>query len=73
MKFVSSGQERIFNEVLTIYEEEFGSENIVVVVPKIWAPYISYRKYHPITIKVWDHDIVGIRVDKFTAKYDMQV
>lgn len=71
MKFVSSGQEKAFYTALEAYKQEFGPENIIIVIPKEWVGHIGYGKYYPCTVKIWDSDKVGIRVNNFSANIDI--
>lgn len=73
MKFANPTDESIFNSVLAAYEEEFGSSNIIIVVPKSWSKYIDCRKYTPMAIKLWDSNHVGIRVVGLSASYTVEV
>jgi hypothetical protein len=66
-------QERIFYKTLSCYEQEFGAEKITIIFPKSWTSKMDLSVFLPIKVKVWDSDILGIRVDGITAVYNQVV
>lgn len=47
MRFKTPSEERVFSVALSAYEEEFGAENIIIVIPKSWVNSIDWRSVPP--------------------------
>ena len=71
--FLSEQQEFTFYKVLTSYEEEFGIDKLVILIPPSWVGSVDMLIFSSIEIRVWAADAVGIRVKNASAKFIMRL
>lgn len=80
--FFHSYHEKVFFDYLKAYQDEFGAEKVLILVPKTWikSKLIKVEDYKPSYVYGWDVGAVGIRViDKSredgygTAYFDLPV
>lgn len=69
--FLSEQQELDFYRTLTAYEEEFGSDKLVIWVPSTWLDTADMLMFIHLEIRIWNLSAIGIRIKSATAKYTM--
>lgn len=63
------GDESLYDRTLIAYEQEFGADKVVAILPKSWADRIDPKKFLPYKLESWDLAAVGIRVTNASANF----
>lgn len=71
--FLSEEKEGEFFSTLAAYEAEFGADRLIVIIPTSWLKSIDLNVFQPMTVKTWNTEAIGIRVQKISAKYTQKL
>lgn len=74
MYFQTLTDENNFVYNFKAYHEEFGLENVTVLMPASWKnEMLTGSEVDGINVIFWDYDVVSIRVKDLSCKWEVQL